>query len=360
MSLLAKLAKSTTIKESAVLSESKFFNEGDVISTEVPIINLAFSGSIHGGFRSGLIQFAGPSKHFKTNTALFCVKAYLDKYKDAVCLFYDSEFGTTDAYLSSMGIDTNRLLHTPITDVEQLKFDIVKQLDNLERGDKVIILIDSIGNLASKKETDDALDGKSVADMSRAKSIKSLFRIVTPQLTVKNIPLIAINHTYQEMGLFPRQIVSGGTGATYSSNTIFIMGRSQEKQGADVIGYNFNINIEKSRDVIEKSKFPLTVFFEDGINKYSGLLDLAVDLGFVDKPKVGWYTRVIPDQKTGELMVDKNWRAKETSCEEFWGPILSHPAFDEACQKKFKLGAAQMSSEEDVESILDGDILDEQ
>lgn len=210
MSLLDKLAKNSTVKLSSVLSESKFFGEKGVTTTDLPILNLAFSGSLKGGFKSGLTQFAGPSRHFKSNLALFCVKAYMEKHKDAVCLYYDSEFGSPPAYLETFGIDLGRVLHTPVIHVEQLKFDIVAQLDNIERGDKVIIFIDSIGNLASKKETEDALEQKSVADMSRAKAIKSLFRIVTPQLTVKDITCIAINHTIQEMGLYPKTIVTGG------------------------------------------------------------------------------------------------------------------------------------------------------
>jgi len=209
-SLLDKLAKSSTVKHSSVLSESKFFGSKDTTTTDLPILNLAFSGSLRGGFQSGLTQFAGPSKHFKTNLALFCVKAYLEKHKDAVCLYYDSEFGSPPAYLETFGIPLDRILHTPIIHVEQLKFDLVNQLENIENGDKVIIFIDSIGNLASKKETEDALDQKSVADMSRAKAIKSLFRIVTPQLTVKDLPCIAINHTIQTLEHFSKTVVTGG------------------------------------------------------------------------------------------------------------------------------------------------------
>lgn len=208
--LLSKLAKASTVKHASVLSDSKFFGSKTETTTDLPILNLAFSGSLSGGFKSGLTQFAGPSKHFKSNLALFCVKAYMNKFPDAVCLYYDSEFGSPPAYLEQFGIDLSRVLHTPVIHVEQLKFDLVKQLDEIERGDKVIIFIDSIGNLASKKETEDALDQKSVADMSRAKSIKSLFRIVTPQLTVKDLTCIAINHTIQTMELFSKTVVTGG------------------------------------------------------------------------------------------------------------------------------------------------------
>lgn len=208
--LLQKLKKNTTIKETAVLAESKFFNAKDMIQTSVPMFNVALSGRLDGGLTPGLTVFAGPSKHFKTAFALLLAKAYLDKYEDAVMLFYDSEFGSPQSYFKSFGIDTKKVIHTPITDIEQLKHDSMAQLNNIERGDHVIIIVDSVGNLASRKEVEDALDGKSVADMSRAKQLKSLFRMVTPHLTLKDIPMIVVNHTYKEIGMFPKDIVSGG------------------------------------------------------------------------------------------------------------------------------------------------------
>ena len=203
MSVMDKLRKNSKIKTTDILSESIFFGDKTMVKTEVPMINVALSGDPDGGLTSGLTVLAGPSKHFKTSFALLMASSYMKEHKDAVMLFYDSEFGSPQSYFEAFGIDTTRVLHTPITDVEQLKFDLVGQLDNIERKDKVIIVIDSIGNLASKKELEDALNEKSVADMSRAKALKGLFRMVTPYLTMKDVPLLAINHTYQEMGSIP-------------------------------------------------------------------------------------------------------------------------------------------------------------
>jgi len=210
MSLLDKLVKNSTIKMTSPLDSSKVFGKKEMAPTPVPMVNVALSGKIDGGLSPGLLLLAGPSKHFKSAFALLMAAAYLNKHDDAILLFYDSEFGTPQAYFESFGIDMSRVVHTPIVNVEELKFDIVKQLDSIEKKDNVVIVIDSIGNLASKKEADDALDGKSVADMSRAKALKSLFRIVTPHLNLKDIPLIAVNHTYKEIGLFPKDVVSGG------------------------------------------------------------------------------------------------------------------------------------------------------
>jgi RecA/RadA recombinase len=349
MSVLSKLQKNSTIKETAILSESKFFNKKDMIPTSIPVINIALSGRLDGGLTPGLTMWAGPSKHFKTAFSLLMAKAYLEKYEDAALLFYDSEFGTPQSYFDSFGIPMDRVLHTPITDVEQLKFDIMKQLSEISSGDKVIIIVDSIGNLASKKEVEDAMNEKSVADMSRAKQIKSLFRMVTPHLTMKDIPMVVVNHTYKEISMFPKDIVGGGTGSYYSADNIYIIGRQQEKEGKDVVGYNFIINVEKSRHVREKSKIPVTVTHGGGISRWSGLLDIALDGGFVVKPSNGWYSRI--DSETGEVE-DKKFRAKETNTSEFWMPMLKDTKFRDYIQDTYQVANGSIITDEEVDDFI--------
>jgi RecA/RadA recombinase len=330
-----KLKKNSKIKETSILSDSKFFTEKDMVPTDVPMMNVALSGSVDGGLAPGLTVLAGPSKHFKTSFGLIMASAYLKKYKDAVLLFYDSEFGSPQAYFQQFDIDTERVLHTPITNVEELKFDIIAQMEGLDRNDKVIVMIDSVGNLASKKELEDAINEKSVADMSRAKALKGLFRMTTPYLNMKNIPLIAVNHTYMEIGLFPKAIVSGGTGIYYSADNIWILGRQQDKQGTEIKGYHFVINVEKSRYVKEKSKIPISVSWDGGVQSYSGLLDVALTGNYVAKPSNGWYCRV--DRTTGEL-IDPKVREKDTLEEQFWLPIFESTDFKDYIKSKFAIG----------------------
>jgi RecA/RadA recombinase len=330
-----KLKKNSKVKTTEILADSKFFNDKDMIATDTPMINVALSGEVEGGLSPGLTVLAGPSKHFKTSFALIMASAYLKKYSDAVLLFYDSEFGSPQQYFEQFEIDTTRVLHTPITNVEELKFDIVGQLEGLDRDDKVVIVIDSIGNLASKKEMEDAINEKSVADMSRAKALKGLFRMCTPYLNMKNIPLVAVNHTYQEIGLFPKAIVSGGTGIYYSADNIWILGRRQNKKGTDIVGYDFVINVEKSRYVKEKSKIPISVSWEGGVQKWSGLLDIAMQGQYVAKPSNGWYCRV--DKETGELLEPKV-REAQTLEEEFWKPIFADTDFKDYLTDVYKIG----------------------
>lgn len=344
-SIMDRLKKNSKLKTTEVLSESKFFNEKDMVQTDVPMVNVALSGDPDGGLTPGLTVLAGPSKHFKTSFALLMAGAYLKKYDDAVILFYDSEFGSPQSYFKQFGIDPARVLHTPIMNVEELKFDLIGQLEQLDRKDNVIVVIDSIGNLASKKEMEDALNEKSVADMSRAKALKGLFRMATPYLAMKNIPMLAINHTYQEIGLFPKAIVSGGTGIYYSADNIWILGRQQDKVGTEIKGYHFVINVEKSRFVKEKSKIPISVSWEGGVEKWSGLLDVALAGNYAAKPSNGWFCRV--DQETGEL-VDPKYRAKDTLTEEFWKPIFENTDFKEFLKKQYQIGHESLVNMDDI------------
>jgi RecA/RadA recombinase len=334
MSIMDKLKKNSKIKTTEVLADSKFFTEKDMIPTDVPMINVALSGSVDGGLTPGLTVLAGPSKHFKTSFALLMAEAYMRKYPDSVMLFYDSEFGSPQSYFQQFNIDTSRVLHTPVANVEELKFDLIGQLEQLDRGDRVVIVIDSIGNLASKKELEDALNEKSVADMSRAKALKGLFRMCTPYLTMKDIPLLAVNHTYQEMGLFPKAIVSGGTGIYYSADNIWIIGRQQDKKGTEIQGYHFVINVEKSRYVKEKSKIPITVSWDGGVRNFSGLLDCALAGGYVNKPSNGWYAAV--DRETGEI--GSKVRYEQTLEKEFWDPIFAETDFKDFLKKQYSIG----------------------
>ena len=334
MSIMAKLKKNSKVSGTSVLSQSEFFNEKEITTIDVPMLNVALSGRVDGGLTSGLTVLAGPSKHFKTSFALKMAGAFLDANPEAVMLFYDSEFGSPQSYFTNFSINTDRVLHTPVMNVEELKFDLIGQLENLDKDDKVIIVIDSVGNLASKKELEDAINEKSVADMSRAKALKGLFRMTTPYLTMKNIPLIAINHTYKEIGLFPKDIVSGGTGIYYSADNIWILGRRQNKTGTEVTGYDFIVNVEKSRMVKEKSKIPISVSWDGGIERYSGLLDVALAGGFVVKPSNGWYQLV--DTTSGEVVGSKV-RQKDTLEPEFWTGLLSDQRFLDFIQNQYSI-----------------------
>lgn len=344
---MEKLKKNSTIKETAILSESKFFNAKPMVQTDIPALNIALSGTLDGGMCAGLLTVAAPSKHFKSLISLIVSKAYMDEHKDAIMLFYDSEFGTPKSYFQALDIDMDRVIHTPLTNMEQLKFDIMQQLEEVKRGEKLIIVLDSIGNLASLKEVEDAVAGKSVGDMSRAKQAKSLFRMITPHLTLKDLPMVVVAHTYQTQEMFSKTVVGSGTGLMYSSDTVLVIGKQQNKDGTELVGYNFVLNIEKSRHSKEKSKISLNVSFSGGLNKWSGLLDMAQESGHVMKPKNGWYSRVL-----NGVQEDKLHRAKDTNSKAFWEAILAEQSFKDWVKETYQISHGKLIQDEPVDEEI--------
>lgn len=337
--------------------------ESGLCDTGIYALNLAYSGDLLGGTSQGVTCIAGKSKSFKTLFGLISCKQYLDKYPDSYMIFYDSEKGAAKSYFDFVGIDSDRVIHIPIMDLEELKFDMTQKLDEIKKefdikkdNEKFVFFVDSIGNLASKKEVEDAIDSKSVADMTRAKQLKSFFRIVTPYFSFYEMQLVCIMHTYDEIGKMgaPKQIMGGGQGGMLSSNNVFLVRKRQIKEGKEIIGWQFIIDIEKSRTIREKVAIPFDVTYDGGIDIYSGLLDIALITGHVTKPKNGWFTRPFIEN-------DKNWRRNETSSEEFWKPLLDDESFrqevsnlyllNSGTSNKEKLKAVSFDEEEDYEEI---------
>lgn len=288
--LKEKFMKLSKLPHTSFINESDLFSNDWQVPTDIPIMNLAASAKLKSaGVMPGITIIAGPSKHFKSNICLQAVRAFQKKHPDGIVLYYDCELGAKPTYFTQAGINVDNVLHIFITNIEELQFDLVKKLNAIERGDPVMVFVDSLGNLASKKEAEDMENENAKKDMSRAGSYKSLFRVITPKLILKDIPFWAVGHVYQTMEFISKTVVSGGTGMYLSADNVLLIGREQAKTGTELDGYNFKINIDKSRFVKEKSKFELQVRWDGGIMKYSGLFALAVEGGFITRPTLQKY-----------------------------------------------------------------------
>jgi hypothetical protein len=158
-------------------------------------------------------------------------------------------------------------------------------------------------------------------------------------MQIKNVKAIGKRKVYDisvkdaEHYILENGVVTHNTGSYYSADNIYIIGRQQEKDGTEIVGYNFIINVEKSRYVREKSKIPINVSFDGGISKWSGLLDIAIESGHVIKPTNGWYSKV--NKSTGEI--GEKHRLLETQNAEFWNDILSDNQFKDFVSKKYQI-----------------------
>lgn len=358
--LMDRLIKSSKIESAERLVDSVILNERPPAQTRVKLINVALSGKIDGGISPGLVLICGPARHYKSSYGLIAVKGFLDTNPDGICLYYNNEFGIKKSYFENSGIDMSRVMHLPFENLEKLKFDLVSKLEELTIDDKVIIFCDSLGNSSSKKELQDALDEKSSADYTRSKTIKSIMRMITPYLYMKDIPFIGVAHTYVDMSSSygpPKQIVGGGTGMYYNPDAIWIIGKSQVKEGEEKVGSTFTINIEKSRYVKENAKIPIVVRWDSGIANYSGFAELAKEFGIVTEGRRG-KSFTLQYTKLDGTVIDTLLKRNDND-EEFWETVLKETDLAYRIEKYYSIPTPKPISEVTKDDDNEDDSIEE-
>lgn len=336
-----------------VLSKTDALKPEIICSTGIPILNLAWSGRIDGGLISGIKQLVGDSRTFKTMFGLVDVKAYMDKFPDAICIFADSEGGANENYWTSMGIDMDRVLYLPIENVEQTKIKLTQLLNDAAKGDHIIVFIDSISQLPSTKEVDDAIAGKDTQDMTRARALNSFWRVITPLVTEKKLVLVWINSYYDEIGnQYAEPNIKGGKQGFLSSNQLWFITRAQVKEDGDkdIRGWRFTVNIMKGRFVREKAKFPVTVLYEGGIDRWSGMLEIARMLGYVDLVSGKYYQRTA---KGGFNQDTEKKLFKSQLDDDFWYPLLENPHFVDDVNEMFGISKGSVMPADMLEKFDD-------
>lgn len=345
--ILSRLKKNTTIEFTNTFDKYDLAKSTEV-ATPIPLLNLALSGKFFdGGISRGVTVWAGEKATFKTMFCLLAMKAYLDKYEDAIGFAYDSEFSLSPDYIGSFGIDPARVLVTPVKNLDLLKNDIVPQLEQIKRGERVFVMIDSLGNLSSLKEFNDALEGKSTQDMTRAKMLKSLFRMITPQINMLDIPLFAILHTYQTQEMYSKTIISGGTGAQYSANVALIVSKRKNQQDKEEGGKEFVITVDKSRFVKEGQRFPIAIPEDGKLKKWTGLFDLALECGYIVKDGMKYSVPSIPD-------FEKAWKKDIQNSEQFWKMMFAKTDMMKVIEDSIKVSSDQselFNAEEDEKEL---------
>lgn len=337
--LAARLMKAAGKDSLATIMTSS--NHGDktiIARTNVPILNVMMGGDFDGGITAGITQVVGDSRTFKTNTCVEVAASFLESDPESIVIFFDCEFGGMKAFQNRCPDCLDRVIHVPFEDLEDLKFQLVKMLEDVKRGEKVMFFIDSISQVASKKEVQNALVSNEAADLTRAREMNSFFRIITPKLNLRNIPLFAINSFYEDTtSMYAEPIIKGGKQNFLSSDAIWFVTRSQDKDDTtkELLGWNFNYSMMKSRFCKEKAKMSIHVTYKEGIDPLSGLVELAKESGYLLMPSSGFYqfnSALIPGAS------DRKYRLKEIMSEPaLFDPILNNPGFRDYVKKKYSL-----------------------
>ena len=284
---LKQIIKETGNEYASLVSEG--VEAGDVdtfIDTGSHIFNAVLSGSIHGGIPSNKITaLAGESATGKTFFVLGMVKHFLDSNPDAGVIYFESESALTKQLIEDRGIDSERMIIMPVTTVQEFRTQALTVLDKYMEQDEadrkpIFMVLDSLGMLSTTKEVEDTADGKETRDMTRAQVLKAAFRVLTLKLGRAKVPMVITNHTYDVVGAYmPTKEMGGGSGLKYAASTIIYLSKKKEKDGTEVIGNIIHCKTQKSRLSKENMMVDVRLRYETGLDKYYGLLDLAVKHG---------------------------------------------------------------------------------
>lgn len=290
----------------SIMENSSFSEVTEWIDTGNYHLNACISGSLFGGWPNNrACSVAGPSGTGKTYLMLNTVKRAIDMGYSII--YYDSEAAVDRDQMKKFGIDTTKVNYQPVNTVQDFRTSVTRITKKMQDAKaagaelpKVLIILDSAGNLATAKEIEDASSGSDKSDMTRSKVLKSIFRIIMTPMADLKIPFLFTNHTYLSQSFIPTQIAGGGTGPEYAASIVLFLNKAQLKEGDQKAGIVVTASPNKNR-FAKPSKIKFHLHFSKGMNRYVGLENyVSWDICGVDRGTI--------DPKTGEKILKKTAR----------------------------------------------------
>jgi RecA/RadA recombinase len=291
MSFIKDLVKSTGNEYANIVSDGVAAGDVDTfVDTGSYVFNALLSGSLYGGLPSNKITaIAGESATGKTYFALGMVKQFLEDHPDSAVIYFESESAISKSMIEDRGIDSKRMVIVPVVTVQEFRKQAISILDKYLETPKDKML-------STTKEIEDTAEGKETRDMTRAQVVKGAFRVLTLKLGRAGVPMIVTNHTYDVIGsMFPQKEMGGGSGLKYAASSIIYLSKKKEKEGTEVVGNIIHCKNAKSRLTVENRIVDVRLSYDSGLDRYYGLLDLALASGIFEKSS----TRIkLPNGKT--------------------------------------------------------------
>ena len=250
----------------------------DYIPTGNYICNACLTGSVFKGAPNNrILCLSGESGTGKTY--LLMNMAREAQKKGHYVIWYDSENAIELSQLVQFGVDPEKFRYEPVGTVQDFKTSITQTLDLLieqkEAGNQIpniFFVLDSVGNLATQKEIDDAKAASDKADMTRAKQIRAIFRIIAHKMGVIGATLAFSNHIYMTTDLFAQRVQSGGKGLVYGASIILNLSKAKLKEGSDNLQTGIVVTAEPDKNRFCKPvKVKFYISYVNGMNPYVGL-----------------------------------------------------------------------------------------
>ena len=296
-----------------IVSEGCISDITEYIPTGNYILNAAVTGSVFQGIPNNRItSISGDPSTGKT---YLCLNIAREAQKKGYYVYWFDTENTTDAnQFKKFGVDTDKVIYSPVGTVMEFKSTITQVIDKLiekkEQGlqiPKILFILDSLGMLASEKEYNDALAGEDKVDLTRPKQLRSIFRIITQKLGLIGGTFVYTNHVYQGTDMYAQTNQSGGKGGIYSASCILNLSKAKLKEGSDntQTGIIVTAKPDKNRFVTPHTvKFYIS--YVNGMNPYVGLEDsISWERCGIDRGK-------FIDEKEYQKSPNENYKRVET------------------------------------------------
>ena len=288
---LSSLVKNIADEHTSIAAEGKSSAEfSGTIDTGSYVLNAVLSGSLYGGVANNKITvFAGETATGKTFFVLGVIKQFLQTHPDGVVVYFDTESAVTNEMMEQRGINTNQVVKSEPESIQKFRHIALQGIDHhLEEPEDerppLMFVLDSLGQLSSTKELEDTAEGSETRDMTKAQVLKATFRVLNLKLSKAGVPMLVCNHVYDVVGSYvPMKEMSGGSGLKYSASTIAFLSKKKEREGTEVIGNIIKVKMEKSRLSKENKQIECLLTYDKGLDRYYGLVDLALDAGIFVK-----------------------------------------------------------------------------
>jgi len=356
------------MKDEDTMLVSDIHEKLQYVDTGSYALNAICSTSIYGGVcATKVTAFAGVESAGKTFYVMGILKNFLETNKNAGVVYYDSEDAVTKELFASRGIDASRVIIVRKYTVQDFKTHALNVLEGYlktpeDKRPPMMMVLDSMGQLSTTKELEDSIKGSETKDMTRTQVLKAAFRTLNGKLAKAGIALLVTNHVYAVIGTFVKMNeMSGGSGLKYTASQTLYLSKKQDKDGNVVVGNIIKVKMQKSRISREKTTVETRIKYDGGLDRYYGLLPLAVDAGLFENV-AGKYRVLFGPEVVKASIESKKAKSKKTKSKKGVDDLIDEKVIyknpkkyfnkevldmlDVYCKKHFSYGAIETEEED--------------